>query len=192
MSSRARTRSRTASSSQLGTRTGRRALIIKRRTNRSAARWSPLTLSCAGRSIFPGAAITQSTPTAASARASPNPVGPASYATRVGPGSAAQNLTTPLVSPERRCTIISPDSASTTHATTVVACTPKPTQVRTSVTVGSSHAVAGRCAGSSCAATNLPHDRGGDRPASTTPAGRQPPYGLANILQALGSVLGTV
>jgi hypothetical protein len=37
----------------------------------------------------------------------------------------------------------------------------------------------GRRAGVSCAATNVPHDRVGDRPASTSPAGRQPPYGLA-------------
>ena len=39
------------------------------------------------RSIFPGAAITHSTPAACSALASANPVVPASYATRVGPPS---------------------------------------------------------------------------------------------------------
>ena len=46
-------------------------------------------------------------------------------------------------SPARRRTVISPDSASTTHATTFAACTSRPTQVRTLVTVGSSYAVVG-------------------------------------------------
>ncbi len=62
---------------------------------------------------------------------------PAHNATRVTPGSAEQKPTTSVVCPVKRCTLISPDSASTTHATTFAACTSKPTQVRTLITVGS-------------------------------------------------------
>ncbi len=119
MSSRARTRSRSASSCVLGTRTACSPSIISSRSSRSASRRSVFTRSLDGRSILPGAAITHSTPAAVSARASANPVGPASYATRVGPGSAAQNATTSRVSPGSRRTRSSPVSRSIVAATTL-------------------------------------------------------------------------
>ena len=51
-------------------------------------------------------------------------------------GSPEQNATTSAVSPLNRCTVISPDSASTTHAITFAACTSSPTQLRTFAMVG--------------------------------------------------------
>jgi hypothetical protein len=62
----------------------------------------------------------------------------------------------PAVAPGKRCTAISPDSASTTQATTFAACTPKPTQVRTLVTVGSSYAVVAAARSTSRAAIETP------------------------------------
>ena len=130
-SSRARIRSRSASSSTVGTRTGCSASIINRRSTRSASRWSVLSLSCAARSIFPGAATTHPIPAAMSARASPYPVGPASYAARVGPGNLARNSTTFAVSPDNLAERSSPDSASSVTASTLRACTSRPAQLRT-------------------------------------------------------------
>ena len=98
MSSRARTRSRSASSSSLGTLTGCSPPIISNRTSRSASRRSVLTRSCAGRSIFPGAATTQPTPAAVQRARQPEPGRPrlVGDADRSGqPGAERRHLARP-------------------------------------------------------------------------------------------------
>jgi hypothetical protein len=103
-------------------------------TRRSASRRSVLTRSCGARALLPGAAITHSTPIAASSRATPNPVGPASYLTFTGAGNARQNSTAALVDPGSRAKRNSPDRASTIAATIFDACTSKPAQLRACAT----------------------------------------------------------
>ena len=60
-----------------------------------------------------------------------------------GSGQARAEPASSLVLPDSRRTVISPDCASTTHATVAAACTSRPTQVRTLVMVGSSNSVVG-------------------------------------------------
>jgi hypothetical protein len=63
---------------------------------------SVLTRSPAGRRNFDGAATSQRTPAARTARARPNPVGPASYTTATGPGSCeSQPSTSPCAGHSR-------------------------------------------------------------------------------------------
>ena len=92
-SSRARTRSRAASSTSVGTRTACRSPTRKSRTNRSASRRSVLTRSPDARAIRLGAATTHAIPDISHARARPYPVGPASYATRTGLSSVNSHST---------------------------------------------------------------------------------------------------
>jgi hypothetical protein len=77
-SSRARTRSRAASSTTDGTRTAVNSPNRSSRANSTASRASVLTRSPAGRVILLGAATVHPIPAAVRARANPNPVGPAS------------------------------------------------------------------------------------------------------------------
>ena len=77
-SSRARTRSRAASCSTVGTVTAVGSSIRSSRASSNASRASVLTRSCGARRIFDGAAASHRAPAAVRSRARPNPVGPAS------------------------------------------------------------------------------------------------------------------
>ena len=84
------------------------------------------------------------------------------------PAQADLNATTSAVSPLSRCTVISRDSASTTHATTFAAYTSSPTQLRTFAMVGTPSVWCcrrpHRSSPSACLHPNARQARGGCRP----------------------------
>src|SRR5450756_687102 len=133
-SSRARTRSRAASCATVGTTTG---VISSRRSNRArcwASLASVLTRSPDGRCSFDGAATTHRMLWSVRNRASPEPVGPASYTTATGPGSSRSQPSTASGCGPSRARNISPVLASIPQATTDLACTSRPTLVRSRCT----------------------------------------------------------
>src|SRR5680860_99640 len=129
-SSWARTKSRAASSSRVGTRTAVICPNCSSRARCNASFLSFLTFSPTGRCNFEGAAITHSIPAASRARDKPKPVGPASYVVCTGPGNDDAHATTSALLPPKCRRFNSPVPPSSTHPATLRACTSKPTKLR--------------------------------------------------------------
>jgi hypothetical protein len=129
-SSRARTRSRAASCSRLGTVTGVISPQPQQPGQQQRVFRVGFTRSPAGRCSFDGAATTHRTPAADNARLRPNPVGPASCVTATGPARLPIQPRICSCEGVNRAWVTSPVTVSIAAAATDLACTSSPTLVR--------------------------------------------------------------